>query len=35
MTAPLVTGFYHEPTFSIAYLVEDPATRYAMLNVGS
>lgn len=24
---PLVTGFYHEPTGSIAYLVEDPATQ--------
>ena len=31
MTAPLVTGFYHEPTFSIAYLVEDPATRRAAI----
>ncbi len=24
---PVVTGFYHEPTGSIAYLVEDPATQ--------
>ena len=31
MTAPLVTGFYHEPTFSIAYLVEDPATGHAAI----
>ncbi len=31
MTAPLVTGFYHEPTFSIAYLVEDPATSRAAI----
>jgi glyoxylase-like metal-dependent hydrolase (beta-lactamase superfamily II) len=31
MTAPVVTGFYHEPTFSIAYLVEDPATKHAAI----
>ncbi len=31
MSAPLVTGFYHEPTFSIAYLVEDPATGRAAI----
>ena len=28
---PVVTGFYHEPTFSIAYLVEDPATKRAAI----
>ena len=31
MSAPLVTGFYDEPTFSIAYLVEDPATGRAAI----
>ncbi len=29
MSAPLVTGFYHEPTCSIAYLVEDPGSGHA------
>jgi glyoxylase-like metal-dependent hydrolase (beta-lactamase superfamily II) len=28
---PVVTGFFHEPTFSIAYLVEDPATKAAAI----
>jgi glyoxylase-like metal-dependent hydrolase (beta-lactamase superfamily II) len=28
---PVVTGFFHEPTFSIAYLVEDPATKTAAI----
>jgi glyoxylase-like metal-dependent hydrolase (beta-lactamase superfamily II) len=28
---PVVTGFYHEPTCSIAYLVEDPATKHAAI----
>lgn len=28
---PLVTGFFHEPTFSIFYLVEDPATKSAAI----
>lgn len=28
---PVVTGFFHEPTFSIAYLVEDPATKAAVI----
>ena len=28
---PAVTGFYHEPTCSIAYLVEDPATKRAAI----
>ncbi len=28
---PVVTGFFHEPTFSIAYLVEDPATKRAAI----
>ena len=28
---PVVTGFFHEPTFSIAYLVEDPATKCAAI----
>lgn len=28
---PVVTGFFHEPTFSIAYLVEDPATKHAAI----
>ena len=28
---PIVSGFYHEPTGSIAYLVEDPATRHAAI----
>ncbi len=31
MTPPVVTGFYHEPTCSIAYVVEDPATRRAAI----
>lgn len=26
-----VTGFFHEPTFSIAYLVEDPETRHGAI----
>ena len=28
---PVVTGFFHEPTFSIIYLVEDPATKVAAI----
>jgi glyoxylase-like metal-dependent hydrolase (beta-lactamase superfamily II) len=28
---PAVTGFFHEPTFSIVYLVEDPATKRAAI----
>lgn len=28
---PHVTGFFHEPTFSIVYLVEDPATKRAAI----
>ncbi len=28
---PVVTGFFHEPTFSIVYLVEDPATKAAAI----
>ena len=28
---PEVTGFYHEDTFSIAYVVADPATRRAAI----
>lgn len=28
---PIVTGFFHEPTFSIQYLVEDAATRRAAI----
>lgn len=28
---PVVTGFFHEPTFSIVYLVEDPATKRAAI----
>lgn len=28
---PIVTGFFHEPTFSIVYLVEDPATKAAAI----
>ncbi len=28
---PIVTGFFHEPTFSIAYLVEDPATNIGVI----
>jgi glyoxylase-like metal-dependent hydrolase (beta-lactamase superfamily II) len=28
---PVVTGFFHEPTFSIAYLVEDPTTKRAAI----
>ena len=28
---PVVTGFFHEPTCSIAYLVEDPASKHAVL----
>jgi glyoxylase-like metal-dependent hydrolase (beta-lactamase superfamily II) len=28
---PVVTGFFHEPTFSIAYLVEDSATKAAAI----
>ena len=31
VAVPVVTGFYHEPTFSIAYLVEDPATKRAAI----
>lgn len=30
-THPQVTGFYHEPTGSIAYLVADPASRHAVI----
>jgi len=28
---PVVTGYFHEPTFSIVYLVEDPATKAAAI----
>jgi glyoxylase-like metal-dependent hydrolase (beta-lactamase superfamily II) len=28
---PVVTGFFHEPTFSIVYLVEDPETKRAAI----
>lgn len=28
---PIVTGFFHEPTFSIAYLVEDETTKHAAI----
>lgn len=28
---PIVTGFFHEPTFSIEYLVEDPSTKRAAI----
>jgi glyoxylase-like metal-dependent hydrolase (beta-lactamase superfamily II) len=28
---PIVTGFFHEPTFSIVYLIEDPATKAAAI----
>jgi glyoxylase-like metal-dependent hydrolase (beta-lactamase superfamily II) len=28
---PVVTGFFHEPTFSIVYLIEDPATKAAAI----
>lgn len=28
---PVVTGFFHEPTFSIAYLIEDPVTKAAAI----
>ncbi len=28
---PIVSGFFHEPTFSIAYLIEDPATKAAAI----
>lgn len=28
---PIVTGFFHEPTFSVVYLVEDPATNAAAI----
>ncbi len=28
---PIVTGFFHEPTFSIVYLVEDPDTKRAAI----
>lgn len=28
---PVVTGFFHEPTFSIVYLVEDPDTKHAAI----
>lgn len=28
---PIVTGFFHEPTFSIEYLVEDPSTKHAAI----
>ncbi len=28
---PVVSGFFHEPTFSIVYLVEDPATKAAAI----
>jgi glyoxylase-like metal-dependent hydrolase (beta-lactamase superfamily II) len=31
VTAPEVTGFYHEATSSIAYLVIDPATKHAAI----
>jgi glyoxylase-like metal-dependent hydrolase (beta-lactamase superfamily II) len=29
--APVVTGFFHEPSFSIVYLVEDSATKRAAI----
>lgn len=28
---PIVTGFFHEPTYSVVYLVEDPATKAAAI----
>jgi glyoxylase-like metal-dependent hydrolase (beta-lactamase superfamily II) len=28
---PVVTGFFHEPTFSIVYLIEDPETKAAAI----
>ena len=28
---PAVTGFYHEETGSIAYVIADPATRHAAI----
>ena len=28
---PVVTGFFHEPTFSIVYLAEDPTTKRAAI----
>ena len=28
---PVVSGFFHEPTFSIVYLVEDPVTKRAAI----
>ena len=31
MARPEVTGFFHEPTFSVSYLVADPATGRAAL----
>lgn len=31
MTNPSVTGFYHEPSGSIAYLVRDPASTHAAI----
>ncbi|MFG1421298.1 MBL fold metallo-hydrolase [Roseixanthobacter liquoris] len=31
MQKPLVTGFFHKETWSIAYLVEDPATKHAAI----
>ena len=32
MSAPLVTGFYHEPTLSIAYLVARRAGHAAIID---
>lgn len=31
MSVPLVHGFFHEPTFSIAYLVVDPRSQHAAI----
>src|SRR5688500_18672964 len=28
---PIVSGFYHEPTCSIAYIAEDPSTKHAAI----
>jgi glyoxylase-like metal-dependent hydrolase (beta-lactamase superfamily II) len=31
MTAPKIRGFFHEPTFTVSYLVWDPATKRAAI----
>ncbi len=30
-SAPVVTGFFHEPTFTASYIVHDPATKHAAI----